>query len=73
LGWRKLHIENVINLKASPDIAKIKLRRMRWEGHVGRRGTKVRSCKVSVKKRTGKKTLENFGVHERIILIWILE
>jgi hypothetical protein len=74
LAWRKLHNENVSKLEPSPDVVKkIKSRRMRWAGHVGRRGTRVRSYKVSVEKRRGKKTLQNFEVHERIILIWILE
>jgi hypothetical protein len=38
--WRKLHNEELHNLYSSPNI--IRIRRMRWEGHValmGRRGT----------------------------------
>jgi hypothetical protein len=74
LAWRKLRTENVISLETSPDVVKkIKSRRMRWAGHVGRRGIRVRSCKFSVEKRKGKETLESFGAHERIILIGILE
>jgi hypothetical protein len=38
-GWRTLHTEEFRNLYASPNIIMvIKLRRMRWEGHVGRTG-----------------------------------
>jgi GH43 family beta-xylosidase len=34
-GWRKLHNEELHNLYASPSIIRmIKLRRMRWSGHV---------------------------------------
>jgi hypothetical protein len=38
-GRRKLHIEELHNLYSSPNIIKmIKLRRMRWVGHVERVG-----------------------------------
>jgi hypothetical protein len=38
-GWRKLLIEKLHNLYSSPStIRMIKSRRMRWAGHVGRRG-----------------------------------
>jgi hypothetical protein len=34
-GWRKLHDEELHNLYPSPNIIKmIKLKRMRWAGHV---------------------------------------
>jgi hypothetical protein len=34
-GWRKLHNKELRNLYASPSIIRIiKLRRMRWAGHV---------------------------------------
>jgi hypothetical protein len=36
--WRKLHNEELDNLYSSPSIIKIKSRRMRWAGHVARRG-----------------------------------
>jgi hypothetical protein len=36
-GWRKLHIEELHNLYSSPSIIRmIKLRRMRWAGHIAR-------------------------------------
>jgi hypothetical protein len=38
-GRRKLHNEKLHNLYTSPNIySKIKLRRMRWGGHVARMG-----------------------------------
>jgi hypothetical protein len=41
--WRKLHNEKLLDLYSSPSIIRIiKLRRMRWAGHVARmrrRGT----------------------------------
>jgi hypothetical protein len=40
-GWRKLHNEELHNLYSSPSIIRvIKLRRMRWTGHVARMGDK---------------------------------
>ena len=37
--WRKLHNEELNELYCSPDIVRvIKLRRMRWAGHVARMG-----------------------------------
>jgi hypothetical protein len=44
-GWRKLHDEELRDLYSSPSIIRIiKLKRMRWAGHVarvGRRGTLI--------------------------------
>jgi hypothetical protein len=38
-GWRKLHNEELHNLYSSPSIIRmIKSRRMKWEGHVVRKG-----------------------------------
>jgi hypothetical protein len=38
-GWRKLHKEELHNLYTSPNIIRvIKLRKMRWDGHVARMG-----------------------------------
>jgi hypothetical protein len=38
-GWRKLHNEELHNLYSSPSIIRIiKLRRIRWAGHVARMG-----------------------------------
>ena len=39
--WRKLHSEELNDLYCSPNIIRvIKLRRMRWAGHVARVGDK---------------------------------
>jgi hypothetical protein len=38
-GWRKLHNEELHGLYSSPSIVRvIKVRRMRWTGHVARMG-----------------------------------
>jgi hypothetical protein len=38
-SWRKLHNDELHSLYSSPNIVRvIKLRRMRWEGHVARMG-----------------------------------
>jgi hypothetical protein len=51
--WRKLHNEELHDLYSSPSIIRImKLRRMRWAGHVarmGRRGTCIGSWSESQK------------------------
>jgi hypothetical protein len=37
--WRKLHSEELLNLYSSPSVIRMmKLRRMRWAGHVARMG-----------------------------------
>ena len=42
-GWRRLHNEELNDLYSSPNIVRvIKLRRMRWAGHVARMGEKRR-------------------------------
>jgi hypothetical protein len=63
--WRKLHSGELHNLYSSPDIIKqIKLRRMRWAGHVAhmREGRKV--YRVLVGKPEGKRP------HERPSCRW---
>jgi diadenosine tetraphosphatase ApaH/serine/threonine PP2A family protein phosphatase len=50
--WRKLHNEELNDLYSSPDIVRvIKLRRMRWAGHVGE------TCAGLWRKREGKRPL----------------
>jgi hypothetical protein len=50
-GWRKLRNEDLHNLFSSPSIIRmIKLRRMRWAGHVARMGVKSNACRVLVGK-----------------------
>jgi hypothetical protein len=49
-GWRKLHNEELHNLKASPNIIRvIKSRRMNWEEHVARMGETRNVCKTLVR------------------------
>jgi hypothetical protein len=54
-GWRKLHNEEFHNLYSSPSINRmIMSRRMRWAGHVkrkGRRGTDIGYSLESQKER----------------------
>jgi hypothetical protein len=50
-GWRKLHSEELHNLFASQStITMIKLRRMRWAGHIARIGEKRNAYRILVKK-----------------------
>jgi hypothetical protein len=56
--WRKLHNEEFHNLYSSPDnIRQVKSRRMRWAGHVARKGEDRTVYKVSVVKPEGKRAL----------------
>jgi hypothetical protein len=56
--WRKLQNEELHNLYASPSIIRIiKLRRMRWAGHVARRGEKRNVYELLVGKPEGKRPL----------------
>jgi hypothetical protein len=58
--WRKLHNEELRDLYSSPSIIRIiKLRRMRWAGHVarmGRRGTLIDYWWESQREETTRKT-----------------
>jgi hypothetical protein len=55
--WRKLHNEKLHNLYSSPDIRRVKSRRMRWAGHVARMGEERKVYKVLVGKPEGKRPL----------------
>jgi hypothetical protein len=56
--WRKLHNEELRDLYSSPNIMRIiKLRRMRWVGHVARMGEKRTSYRLLVGKPDGMKPL----------------
>jgi hypothetical protein len=56
--WKKLHNEELHDLYSSPIIIRIiKSRRMRWTGHVARRGEKGNAYRLLVGKPEGKKPL----------------
>jgi hypothetical protein len=56
--WRKLHNKKVHDLYSSPSIIRImKLRRMRWAGHVARMGKKRNMYRLLVGKPEGKRRL----------------
>jgi hypothetical protein len=53
--WRKLHNEELHNLNSSPNIIRmIKSRRMRWAGHVARRGKNSNEYRIMVGKPEGR-------------------
>jgi hypothetical protein len=57
-GWRKLHNEELHNLYSSPNIIRmIKLRRVRWAGHVARMGETRNAYRILVGKPEGKRPL----------------
>jgi len=56
--WRKLHNEELNNLYSSPNIVRvIKSRRIRWAGHVARRGEGRGVHRVLVGKPEGRRLL----------------
>jgi hypothetical protein len=56
---RKLHNEEVHNLYSSPDIIRIiKLRKMRWAGHVAQMRETRNAYRILVGKPEGKRSLE---------------
>jgi hypothetical protein len=58
-GWRRLHNEELHNLYASKNIIRvIKLRRVRWAGHVARMGKMSNTHKNLVGKTEGTRPLE---------------
>jgi hypothetical protein len=56
--WRKLHKEELHDLSSSPRIIRIiKLRKMRWAGHVALRGEKRNARRLKARgKETTRKT-----------------
>jgi hypothetical protein len=57
-GWRKLHSEELNDLYSLPNIVRVvKSRRMRWAGHVARKGEKRGVHRVLVGKSEGKRPL----------------
>jgi len=56
--WRKLHNEELNYLYSSPNIVRvIKLRRMRWAGHVALMGEGIGVYRVLVGRPEGKRSL----------------
>jgi hypothetical protein len=56
--WRRLHNEELNNLYSSPNIIRvIKLRRMRWAGHVARMGEGRGAYRIFVGRREGRRPL----------------
>jgi hypothetical protein len=54
--WRKLHNKELRNLYSSSSMIRIiNLRRMRWAGHMARRGEKKNAYKLFVGKPEGKR------------------
>jgi hypothetical protein len=73
-GWRKLHNEELHNLYSTPSIIRtIKVRRMRWAGHVARMGVRRNAYRILVRKPEGKRPMEDQGVGGWTLLKWILE
>jgi hypothetical protein len=57
-SWRKVHNDELHSLYSSPNIVRvIKLRRMRWAGHVARTGEGRGVYRVSVGRPEGKRPL----------------
>jgi hypothetical protein len=70
--WRKLQNKELNDLYSSLNIVRvIKLRRMRWAGHVALMGERRDMCRVLVGKPKRKIPLIIPGVIGRIILRWI--
>jgi hypothetical protein len=56
--WRKLHNEELHDVYSSPNINRIiKLRSMRWAGHVARMGEKRNAYRLLVRKPEGRRPL----------------
>jgi hypothetical protein len=67
--WRRLHNEELNDLYSSPNIIQvIKLRRMRWVGHVACEGVKRGACRILVARPEGSDHLGDRGIDGRIIL-----
>jgi hypothetical protein len=72
--WRKLRNEELHDLYSSQSVIRmIKLRRVRWVGHVSRMGKKRNTYRLSMGKTERKRPLERPRQRWWIILRWILE
>ena len=72
--WRRLHNKELYALNSSPNvIQEIKLRRLRWAGHIARVGERRGAYRLLVGKPKVGNYLEDPGVDGKIILKWIFE
>jgi hypothetical protein len=72
-GWRKLHIEELHNLFGSPSVIRIiKVRRVRWAGHVPYMGRRGMHAGFWWENRKERDHYEDLDIGGRIILRWIL-
>jgi hypothetical protein len=62
-GWRRLHNDELHRFYASQIIIVIKLRRMRWAGHVARMVKMRNAYKIVAEKSSGYP--EDLGLHGR--------
>jgi hypothetical protein len=70
--WRKLHNEELHDLYCSSNIVRVmKSRRMRWAGHVERKGRGEANTGIWWENLGKRDHLENPGANGRIILRWI--
>jgi hypothetical protein len=71
--WRKLHNEELHSLYSSPDIIRqVKLRRMRWVGHVARMGEERKCTRFGWESPKERDHLEDQGVGGKMGSEWIL-
>jgi hypothetical protein len=72
-SWRKLHNDELHSLYSSPNIVRvIKLRRMRWAGHVARMGEGRGVTGFWLRGPKVRGHWEDLGVGGRITLSWTL-
>ena len=72
--WRRLHKEELCDLYCSPNIIwVIKLRRMRWAGHVARLRERRGVYRVLVGVLRERDNLEDLSVEGRVILKWVFK
>jgi hypothetical protein len=72
-SWRKFHNDELHNVYPSPNIVRmIKSKRMRWEGHVARRGRGEVFTGFWLGGPKRRDHWEDLGIGEKITLRWTL-